>query len=154
MPPDFVPPEPVPGTYVPLLPPKSKAVQSRHTLVLDLDETLVHSSFVPVPNPDHEVSIFVEGAVYPVYIKCRPYLQQFLSRVSELFEVYCERIRRERFEGGPQGCASCLVWGRKRVCVPETGLSLLALYWHFIAASHPYSRLQGPAATARPDSHA
>ena len=35
-----------------LLPPKSEVDKKRKTLVLDIDETLVHSSFDPVPNED------------------------------------------------------------------------------------------------------
>lgn len=31
------------------------------TLVLDLDETLVHSSFQPIPNPDFIVKVMYEG---------------------------------------------------------------------------------------------
>lgn len=33
------------------------------TLVLDLDETLVHSSFKPVPNPDYVIPVEIDGKV-------------------------------------------------------------------------------------------
>jgi len=32
-------------------------------LVLDLDETLVHSSFKPVPNPDYVIPVEIDGKV-------------------------------------------------------------------------------------------
>jgi hypothetical protein len=35
------------------------------TLVLDLDETLVHSSFRPVPNPDYVIPVEIDGKVCP-----------------------------------------------------------------------------------------
>ena len=35
------------------------------TLVLDLDETLVHSSFRPVPNPDYVIPVEIDGKVRP-----------------------------------------------------------------------------------------
>ena len=38
----------------PLLPPASLEDQQKHCLVLDLDETLVHSSFKPIANPGKE----------------------------------------------------------------------------------------------------
>jgi TFIIF-interacting CTD phosphatase-like protein len=42
-----------------LLPPLPRKHRNKKTLILDLDETLVHSSFQPVPNPH---------IVLPVYI--------------------------------------------------------------------------------------
>lgn len=35
-------------------------------LVIDLDETLVHSSFKPVSNPDFVVPVEIEGSVHQV----------------------------------------------------------------------------------------
>uniref|UniRef100_A0A7S1NJ03 FCP1 homology domain-containing protein n=1 Tax=Eutreptiella gymnastica TaxID=73025 RepID=A0A7S1NJ03_9EUGL len=88
LPPDFVPPPPpAPGTYTPLLPLKPLQLKSRHTLVLDLDETLIHSSFTPIPYPDHVVHIVLEGVAQAVYVRMRPYLHHFLAKVRGLFEV-------------------------------------------------------------------
>jgi hypothetical protein len=61
----------------------------RKTLVLDLDETLVHCS---VTEPaDHIVDftfpVQFHGETYSVHVKCRPYLQQFLNVVCQHFEV-------------------------------------------------------------------
>lgn len=80
------PPEPLPGTYTPLLPPKQRAMKSRPTLVLDLDETLIHSSFLPMP-ADHVVPISVDGQCQMVYVKLRPHLHEFLDCVSKIYEV-------------------------------------------------------------------
>lgn len=57
------------------------------TLVLDLDETLVHCSVQPIPNPQLTFSVDFNGVAYEVYVRTRPYLDQFLKQVSEWFEV-------------------------------------------------------------------
>lgn len=36
---------------------------NKKTLVLDLDETLVHSSFKPIPDPDYIIPVEIEGKV-------------------------------------------------------------------------------------------
>lgn len=35
----------------------------KKSLVLDLDETLVHSSFKPIPNPDYIIPVDIDGKV-------------------------------------------------------------------------------------------
>jgi RNA polymerase II subunit A small phosphatase-like protein len=54
---------------------------------LDLDETLVHSSFKPTSNPDFVVEVEIEGKHVPVYVQKRPGVDEFLKRCGELFEV-------------------------------------------------------------------
>jgi len=88
------PPPPLPGTYTPLLPGQPRALHGRNTLVLDLDETLLHSSFEPIA-ADHALNIPVEGAWHTVYVKLRPNLSEFLDRVSQLFEVVLLTASRE-----------------------------------------------------------
>lgn len=41
-------------------------------LALDLDETLVHSSFQPVDNASFVISVVIEGVVHTVYVIKRP----------------------------------------------------------------------------------
>jgi len=66
------------------LPPEMKG---RKTLVLDLDETLVHSSFRPVPGPDFIISIELDGVTHRVYVQKRPGVDHFLEEMGAKFEV-------------------------------------------------------------------
>ncbi|XP_028764812.1 CTD small phosphatase-like protein 2 [Neltuma alba] len=67
----------------------SKASQRRKsvTLVLDLDETLVHSTLEHCDNADFTFTVFFNMKDYTVYVRKRPYLHTFLERVAEMFEV-------------------------------------------------------------------
>jgi len=71
----------------PLLPPQSPELAGKKLLVLDLDETLVHSSFKPIPNPDFIIPVEIEDQVHKVYVLKRPGVDQFLQRVGPLYEV-------------------------------------------------------------------
>jgi RNA polymerase II subunit A small phosphatase-like protein len=44
-------------------PPKEERDLQKKTLVLDLDETLVHSSFRPVPNADYIIPVEIDNKV-------------------------------------------------------------------------------------------
>lgn len=68
-----------------LLPPTTDA--SKICLVLDLDETLVHSSFKPIPNPDFIIPVEIDSIVHNVYVLKRPHVDHFLATVGPLFEV-------------------------------------------------------------------
>jgi len=57
------------------------------TLVLDLDETLVHCSTSLIPNYELKFLVKFGGIDYPVYVRRRPHLFPFLKKVSEWFEV-------------------------------------------------------------------
>lgn len=59
----------------------------KKTLVLDLDETLVHSSFKKVPKADFLVPVDIDGVVHTVYVLKRPYTDEFLAACSELYEI-------------------------------------------------------------------
>eukprot|EP00943_MAST-04B_sp_MAST-4B-sp1_P008737 g8737.t1 len=65
----------------------SQANAGKQCIVLDLDETLVHSSFKPVPNPDCIIPVEIESIVHHVYVRKRPGVDQFLKRCGELFEI-------------------------------------------------------------------
>ena len=70
-----------------LLPQLSFDHQGRKCLVLDLDETLVHSSFKMIPSPDFIVPVEIEGQVHNVYVLKRPGVDEFMRKVGEQFEV-------------------------------------------------------------------
>ncbi|CAG9467370.1 unnamed protein product [Pedinophyceae sp. YPF-701] len=61
----------------------------RKTLVLDLDETLVHSCLdgSPAGTCDFEFPVAVGGRVHAVRVRQRPGMMHFLQRVSQLYEV-------------------------------------------------------------------
>ena len=70
-----------------LIGPQSPLDRGKKCLVLDLDETLVHSSFKPVPNPDYIIPVTLEGQIHNVYVLKRPGVDEFLRKVGEEFEV-------------------------------------------------------------------
>uniref|UniRef100_A0A1J3FWZ4 CTD small phosphatase-like protein 2 n=1 Tax=Noccaea caerulescens TaxID=107243 RepID=A0A1J3FWZ4_NOCCA len=57
------------------------------TLVLDLDETLVHSTLESCNVADFSFKVFFNMQENTVYVKQRPHLYRFLERVVELFHV-------------------------------------------------------------------
>ena len=70
-----------------LLPQKSKEFFNKKTLILDLDETLVHSSFVPFENNDIVLNVEFESIIYNIYVLIRPGAIEFIKKVSKLYEV-------------------------------------------------------------------
>ncbi|KAK2151516.1 hypothetical protein LSH36_361g07009 [Paralvinella palmiformis] len=69
-----------------LLSPQRQSDCTRKCLVIDLDETLVHSSFQPVSNADFIVPVEIDGTIHQVYVLKRPYVDEFLKKMGELFE--------------------------------------------------------------------
>lgn len=89
-----------------LLPPLRPEMKGKKCLVLDLDETLVHSSFKVCSFPfqihfdpsnntvgqilhqaDFTIPVEIEGQYHNVYVIKRPGVDQFMKRVGELYEV-------------------------------------------------------------------
>lgn len=94
-----------------LLPAVPERAKGKKCLVLDLDETLVHSSFKPVPDADFVVPVEIESIVHQVrlpfgicfvllphinlignpwtqvYVLKRPFVDEFMRRCGEMFEV-------------------------------------------------------------------
>ncbi|KEF56929.1 uncharacterized protein A1O9_07119 [Exophiala aquamarina CBS 119918] len=70
-----------------LLPPIQPHLQGRKCLVLDLDETLVHSSFKILNQADFTIPVEIEGQYHNVYVIKRPGVDAFMKRVGELYEV-------------------------------------------------------------------
>jgi len=87
------PAQPAPSNFTPLRPTKSllaplpEGERRKKTLVLDLDETLVHSSFKPIPNADFVISIELENVIHRVFVLKRPGVDAFLRAVGQKFEV-------------------------------------------------------------------
>eukprot|EP00190_Bangiopsis_sp_CCMP1999_P007461 CAMPEP_0198726290 /NCGR_PEP_ID=MMETSP1475-20131203/3392_1 /TAXON_ID= ORGANISM="Unidentified sp., Strain CCMP1999" /NCGR_SAMPLE_ID=MMETSP1475 /ASSEMBLY_ACC=CAM_ASM_001111 /LENGTH=314 /DNA_ID=CAMNT_0044488197 /DNA_START=180 /DNA_END=1124 /DNA_ORIENTATION=- len=71
----------------PLLPPQTKEMEGKITLVLDLDETLVHSSFSPISNYDYCIALEMGGGTHSVYVRKRPRVDNFLKMVCKWYEV-------------------------------------------------------------------
>lgn len=80
-------PEPVPEKQQWLLPPAQPPLKGRKCLILDLDETLVHSSFKILNQADFTIPVEIEGQYHNVYVIKRPGVDQFMKRVGELYEV-------------------------------------------------------------------
>jgi RNA polymerase II subunit A small phosphatase-like protein len=70
-----------------LLGPQTPRSVGKKTLVLDLDETLVHSSFKPISNADFIIPVEIEEQLHQVYVLKRPGVDQFMKRVGECFEI-------------------------------------------------------------------
>lgn len=70
-----------------LLPPVQPHLKGRKCLILDLDETLVHSSFKILNQADFTIPVEIEGQYHNVYVIKRPGVDQFMKRVGELYEV-------------------------------------------------------------------
>lgn len=61
---------------------------SKKTLILDLDETLVHSGFKPFKVPsDMILKIELEGRIHDIHVLIRPGAKEFLDKMAEIYEL-------------------------------------------------------------------
>lgn len=67
--------------------PQPEHARGRKTLVLDLDETLVHSQFNQIKNPDFTIPVEMEGRTSNIYVLKRPGVDFFLQQVAKYYEV-------------------------------------------------------------------
>ena len=56
-------------------------------MVLDLDETLVHSSFIPTKNRDFQLKLSYNFQRFNVHVKKRPFVEEFLLLMSSIYEI-------------------------------------------------------------------
>lgn len=75
------------GSPKPLLPPILPQHVGRKCLVLDLDETLVHSSFKAIQQADFIVPVEIEYHWHHFHVLKRPGVDTFLKRMGELYEI-------------------------------------------------------------------
>lgn len=67
--------------------PKKRVRAPDVSLILDLDETLVHCSVDPITDADVQFSVAFNGCEYQVYVRKRPHLDKFLQWIAGRFEV-------------------------------------------------------------------
>jgi len=70
-----------------LLPPLSSDKKGKKCLVLDLDETLVHSSFKPITTADFIIPVEIDNVIHKVYVMKRPYVDEFLVECAKYYEI-------------------------------------------------------------------
>eukprot|EP00560_Eucampia_antarctica_P000368 CAMPEP_0197840912 /NCGR_PEP_ID=MMETSP1437-20131217/45878_1 /TAXON_ID=49252 ORGANISM="Eucampia antarctica, Strain CCMP1452" /NCGR_SAMPLE_ID=MMETSP1437 /ASSEMBLY_ACC=CAM_ASM_001096 /LENGTH=374 /DNA_ID=CAMNT_0043450591 /DNA_START=403 /DNA_END=1527 /DNA_ORIENTATION=+ len=74
-------------TTIKLLPQLHPKDHGKKCLVLDLDETLVHSSFRAVTGADFVIPVQIEDVVHFVYVAKRPGVDQFLLEMAKHYEI-------------------------------------------------------------------
>lgn len=79
--------QPHPSPAANYLPPQSPEKAGKKTLVLDLDETLVHSSVKRTLEAEFSVNVTTGPMKGRVYVKKRPGLDEFLRKSAELYEL-------------------------------------------------------------------
>jgi carboxy-terminal domain RNA polymerase II polypeptide A small phosphatase len=68
--------------------PIEKKMIGKKCLVLDLDETLVHSSLREEPLAHMVIPVNIDNAIHDVYVIKRPGVDEFLKRMGEIYEVF------------------------------------------------------------------
>ena len=71
------------------LPPKSDDKNDKKTLVLDLDETLLHSQYIKFTSTENDIVLKIEFENEPkdIHILIRPGAKEFIRKMNKLYEI-------------------------------------------------------------------
>ncbi|MEE6487623.1 hypothetical protein FKM82_014958 [Ascaphus truei] len=69
------------------IPFKTRSAPER-TLVLDLDDTLVHSSLLPHADADFTFLVPFQDTYFKVYLMLRPHVGEFLEALCKVYEIF------------------------------------------------------------------
>ena len=72
-----------------ILPPKSNDQIGKKTLVLDLDETLIHSQHSPFSSSESDIvlKLALENDPHDIHVLIRPGAKEFIKKMNKYFEI-------------------------------------------------------------------